>query len=466
MRRSIVILPLLVVTLASSASPLALAAQEIKFPPYKRVVLPNGLTLLLMEHHEVPLVSFDFIVRAGSAADPAGKEGVASVTAALLRKGTKTRSADDISTQLDFIGGTLSTNVTHDYTNGSAEFLKKDLAVGLDLLGDVLLNPTFPQAEVDKLLKQRIDGLKQAKDQPQAVIQRYFERYLYGGHSYGRPVSGDENSLNNITRDDIVSFYNTYYAPNQMILSAVGDFNTAEMESILREKFGAWPRKNVPTVNVPDPPEFRGKKLLLVDKPDATQTFYRIGNVGVSFTNPDWPQIDVIRTLLGGRFTSMLNSELRINSGLTYGASCFFDARKARGPFAVASYTRNAATEKAVDMTLDILKRLHEQGITAEQLQSAKAYIKGQFPPDIETSDQLAEWLTRLEFYGLDASYITTYFAKIDAMTLADARRIIRQYFPQEHLVFVMIGKADEIKEVVKKYAPTVEMKTITDPGF
>jgi predicted Zn-dependent peptidase len=344
--------------------------------------------------------------------------------------------------------------------------LKKDVTVGLDLLSDVLLNPTFPQAEVDKMLKQRIDGLKQAKDQPQAVIQRYFERYLYDTHPYGRPVSGDENSLKNIARDDIASFYNAYYAPSQMILAAVGDFNTAEMETALREKFGQWPKKNAPTVSVPDPPDFKGKKLLLVDKPDATQTFYRIGNVGVSFTNPDWPQIDVIRTLLGGRFTSLLNSELRINSGLTYGASCFYDARKMRGPFVVATYTRNATTEQAIDMTLDILKRLHEKGITEEQLQSAKAYIKGQFPPEIETSDQLADWLTQLEFYGLDASYINNYFAKIDAMTRDDARRIIQRYFPLENLVFVLIGKTDEIKDVVKKYAPTMEVKAITDPGF
>jgi predicted Zn-dependent peptidase len=445
---------------------MARAASGITLPPYQKTVLSNGLTLLLMEHHEVPIVSFDFIVRAGSTADPGGKEGVASMTAALLRKGTKTRSADDISNQLDFVGGAFAAGVTHDYTGGSAEFLKKDLAIGLDLLSDVLLNPTFPPAEVDKLLKQRLDGLKQAKDQPQAVIQRYFEHYLYGAHPYGRPAGGDENSLSRITRDDIASFYNTYYAPNQMILAAVGDFTAAEMETALREKFGAWPRKNAPAVSVPDPPEFKGKKLLLVNKPDATQTFYRIGNVGVSFTNPDWPQIDVIRTLLGGRFTSLLNSELRINSGLTYGASCFFDARKTRGPFVVATFTRNAATEQAVDMTLDILKRLQEKGVTEEQLQSTKTYIKGQFPPEIETSDQLADWLTRLEFYGLDASYINNYFARIDAMTLADARRTIQQYFLREHVVLVMIGKADEIKTVVKKYAPTVEMKAITDPGF
>jgi predicted Zn-dependent peptidase len=465
MRTKIPAITLIIITLMLSGPLTVRAAQGIKLPPYKRTVLANGLTLLLMEQSEVPVISFDFILRAGSAADPSGKEGLAGLTAALLRRGTKTRSADDISNQLDFVGGELGASVTHDYTTGSAEFLKKDLKVGLDLLSDVLLNPTFPQAEVDKMLKQRLDGLKQAKDQPQAVIQRYFERYLFGGHPYGRPAGGDEGSLKNITRDDIAGFYNTFYAPNQLVLAVVGDFKVAEMEAALQDKFGAWPKRTAPTVSVSDPPEAKGKKLLLVNKPDATQTFYRIGNVGVSFGNPDWPQIDVMRTLLGGRFTSMLNSELRINSGLTYGASCFFDARKARGPFVVSTYTRNATTEQAIDMTLDILKRLHEKGTTEEQLQSAKAYIKGQFPPDIETSDQLAGWLTQLEYYGLDASYLNTYFAKIDAMTVADARRIIHQYFPLENLVFVLIGKADEIKDVVKKYAP-VEMKSITEPGF
>lgn len=445
------------------------AAQEnggLKLPPYKKVKLKNGMTLLLMEQREVPIISFNYIIRAGSIADLAGKEGVASLTAGLLRKGTKTRSADQISAELDFIGGLLGAGSTYDYTNGTAEFIKKDINKGLELLADVLLNPTFPQDEVSKMLKQRIDGIKSAKDQAQGVIGTYYNAYLYGSHPYGRPTGGDEKSLAAITRDDVQKFYQAYYSPSSTIMAVVGDFDSAEMERMITDKFGAWTAKAAPAIQLADPQPVAGKRLLLIDKPDSTQTFYQIGNIGINRTNPDRVYIEVVNTLFGGRFTSMLNSELRINSGLTYGARSRFEERKVRGPFVISTFTRNEATEKAIDMTLDVLKRLHEKGITEEELKSAKNYIKGQFPPDIETTDQLAGLIAGLEFYGLDENEINSYYAKIDSMTLADARRVIKQHFPLDNLVFVLIGKADQIGALAKKYATKVDTKTITQQGF
>lgn len=444
------------------------SAQEsaLKLPPYKKVVLKNGLTVLFMEQREVPLISLNWIVKSGSVADPAGKEGVASLTAGLLRKGTKTRTADQLSNELDFIGGILGASAAHDYTVGNAECVTKDMAKGLELLADVMLNPTFPQDEMKKLQTQRIDGIKAAKDEAQGVIGNYFNAYLFGAHPYSRPTEGDETSLAVITRDDIVKFYQTYYTPSNTILAIVGDFNAAEMEGLLTTKFGVWPAKEAPMIKLADVTSATGKKLLLIDKPDSTQTFYRIGNVGIARTNNDRVLIEVINTLFGGRFTSMLNSELRIKTGLTYGARSSFDQRKISGPFFINTYTRNETTEKAIDLTLDILKRLHEKGITEEELKSAKAYIKGQFPPRIETSDQLAALIAQLEFYGLDERDINTYYQRIDAMTMTDAQRIIKQYFPVDNLVFVLIGKAAEIQTLAKKYAASVDTKSIMKPGF
>src|SRR5262249_18999987 len=226
---------------------------ELKLPPYKKVKLKNGLTLLLMEQHETPLISFSFIVKTGATADPAGKEAVASIVAALLRKGTKTRSADQLSAELDFIGGQLEASAVLDYTRGSAEFLQKDLGKGLGLLADAMLNPTFPQDEVTKLLKRRLDGIRAAKDQAQGVIGLYFNTYLYGSHPYGRPISGDEKSLAAITREDIVKFYESYYTPSNAILAATGDFKAAEMERMLTEKFSGWAANSAPAMNLPEP---------------------------------------------------------------------------------------------------------------------------------------------------------------------------------------------------------------------
>lgn len=458
---------LFVIAIATSGSAPARAADgALKLPPFKKIKLPNGLTVMLMEQHEVPIISFNFVIRAGAVADPAGKEGLAALTAGLLRKGTRSRSANQIAAELDFIGGTLNTSATYDDSNGAAEFVKKDINKGLDLFGDVLLNATFPQDEVVKLLKQRADAIKAAKDEPQAVIGNYFSAYLYGNHPYARPVGGDERTLAAITRDDVVKFYQTYYTAPNAILAVVGDFNTAEMQQALTDKFGSWSGKATAPASAPEAPPFMGKKLLLIDKPDATQTFYQIGNVGISRTNPDRVYIQVINTLFGGRFTSMLNSALRIQSGLTYGARSAFNQLRAPGPFIIYTYTPNATTEKAIDMTLDVLRRLHDKGITEEELKSAKSYMKGQFPPTIETSDQLAALLAQLEFYGLDESDVNNYYAKIDSMTMQDAQRVIKQYFPADNLVFVLIGKAGDIQSVVKKYATQFDTRSINQPGF
>ena len=438
----------------------------LKFPPFRKVKLKNGMTVLLMEQHEVPLISLSLIVKAGSVADPSGKEGVAAVTADLLRKGTRTRTADQLSAELDFIGGAMGAAATFDYTSANAEFVKKDINKGLDLLSDVLLNPQFPQDEVAKLLTQRIDGIKSAKDQAQAVIGTYFSAYLYGNHPYGRPSAGDEKSLAAITRGDVQKFYQSYYSPSNTILAVVGDFNSIEMERMLTERFGSWPARSVPPVTIPEATPFSGKKLLLVDKPDSTQTFFVVGNIGINRTNPDRVFINIINTLFGGRFTSMLNSELRIKSGLSYGARSSFNERKVRGPFLISTYTRNETTEKAIDLTLEVMKRLREKGISEEELKSAKTYIKGQFPPTIETNDQLAGTLTQLELYGQDENEINGLYAKIDSMTMADAQRVIKQYFPLDDVVFVLIGKAEEIKKVAQKYAQKLDSKSINQPGF
>ncbi len=438
----------------------------LKLPPYRKTKLPNGLTLLLMEKHELPLVSFQLVLKTGSTADPAGSEGTAVVTAAMLRRGTQTRSAEQYSSDLDFIGGTFGASASTDFTNISAEFMKKDLAKGLDLLSDPVLHPIFPEAELTKLISQRVNGIRSSRDFAGGVINTYFNGYLLGNHPYARPVGGDEQSLEHITRESVMKFYAAYYKPGNAVLAVVGDFNSAEMEKMLAAQFGGWPSGAAPAVNLSDPAPAQGKRLLLVDKPDSTQTYFVIGNTGISRTNTDRVAVNVVNTLFGGRYTSMINSALRIQSGLTYGAGAGFDERRVAGPFSISTYTKNATTEKAMDMALDVLKQLHEKGITAEQLASAKSYLKGQYPRSMETSDALARMIAQLEVYGLDASDVNDFYAKVDAVTLADAQRIIQKYYPLDNLVFVVIGKASEIGPVMKKYAPQEDTRSISGPGF
>ena len=465
--RAVVLLLIFGTILIPAVQRAAETSSKIALPAYQKIKLENGMTILLMERHQLPLISYRWILRSGgSICDPEGREGLASLTAELLRKGTTTRSADQISEALDFVGASFDSYASKDYSGGSAGFLKKDLPLSLDLISDLLMHPTFPQAEVEKTVKQEIDGIKEDKGIPQRVIQIYFERFLYGSQLYGRPVGGNESTLAKISRDDIVRFYGTHYVPNELILAVAGDFNTADLEKGLREKFSSWEPKSVTVPEVKDAAPVEGKHILLVDKPDSTQTFFRIGNVGVRRTNPDWIPLEVINTLFGGRFTSMINSALRIKSGLTYGANSFFTERKSRGAFAIASFTPTASTERALNITLDVMKTFQEKGITAGQLKSAKIYIKGQFGPTLETSGRLADRIASLEFYGLDARYIDQYFAKVDALTLPEAKRIIQTYYPQDNWDLVLIGKNAAIAPMARKLASDVHQRSITEIGF
>jgi len=446
--------------------PAALFAQSIHIPPHEKVVFKNGLTVLLLEKHGVPIVNFAALVKTGAAADPAGEEGLASITAQLLRKGTQKRTAQQFAADSDFTGGSIEADASADFSSVSGEFLNKDLTRGLDLFSDALLHPIFPQSEVDKLLAQSLDGVRAAKDEARSVLGTYYNAYLFNGNGYGRTSDGDEISLTRIHRDAILKFYETYYAPGNIILAVAGDFQTADMKKKLEEVFGQWPSKPVTLAKIPILPPVKGKKLLLVDKPDATQTYFAIGNVATAAGDPDRVAIRLVNTVFGGRFTSLLNEALRVESGLSYGAISAFDPRKAPGPFGIYSYTKNESTAQAIDMALQVLQKLHKQGITAEELASAKSYIKGQFPPSIETSKQLAQIIAINEFYGLDDREINDLEARLDAVTPAIAQQVIQKHFPTDNLVFTLIGKRSDIAAGVQKYAEKQDARVISEPGF
>jgi zinc protease len=446
--------------------PAGTLAQSIHLPPHEKVVLKNGLTVLLLEKHGVPIVNFAALIKTGSVADPVGEEGLASITAELLRKSTQKRTAQQFAADVDFTGGSFEAAAGPDYSAVSGEFLNKDITQGLELFADALLHPIFPQAETEKLLAQSLDGVRAAKDEPRSVLGIYYDGYLFNGSGYGRTAEGDEISLTKIHRDAIVKFYETYYTPGNTILAVAGDFQSADMKKRLDDVLGQWPSKPVTAVKIPTTQPVKGKRLLLIDKPDATQTYFAIGNVGTATGDPDRIAIRLVNTVFGGRFTSLLNEALRVESGLSYGAMSSFDSRKAPGPFGIYSFTKNDSTAQAIDLALQVLEKLHKQGITAEELSSAKSYIKGQFPPSLETSKQLAHLIAIHEFYGLDDSEINDLEAHIDAVTPAIAQQVIQKHFPTDNLVFTLIGKSSEIGPAVQKYAEKQDARLISAPGF
>jgi zinc protease len=458
--------PLILIAFSANLVAQSASAQAFQLLSYKHVELPNGLTLLLLEKHDLPMISIEVGLRSGSVADPAGKEGIASLSASLLRKGTTTRNSEQVSADLDFIGMQYSAQVDQDATRVSADFLKKDLDAALSLLADVLLHPSFPDAEVKKHIAQQQDAIRASKDEPRQVIQLYFMKFLYGDHPYARPSEGDERSLAAISREDIAAFYRSHYTPGNTVVAVAGDFDSDAMQSKITRAFGTWTGPAPAAVPLPALKPVSGKRLLLVDKPDATQTYFIIGNMGIASTNPDRGYIDVVNTLFGGRFTSLFNTELRIKSGYSYGAFSFFNEMRAPGPFAMLTFTKNATTEPAIDKSLEVLDRLHKQGFTADDVVSAKTYINGTLPPRFETTPQLARTLTALELSGITRDQFNQNLIKQQGTTADDARRIIDTYFPSQDYVMVLIGKGSEIQKIASKYAPNVTTKKISDPGF
>ena len=444
-----------------------MAAAGVQLPPFTEVMLPNGARLLLMEKHDVPLIAFTARLRGGALGDPAGKEGVASLTASLLQKGAGKRDASQFAEAIDQVGGNISVRSDRESIIVGGDFMARDQDLMIALVSDLLRRPLFPPEEFEKVRDRSIDLIAAAKDSDlRGLIPVYFNAFLFEGNPYGRPVGGMESTLAKLNLEDVRRYYNSQFGGDRLTLALVGDFDAKKMATKIRSSFGDW--KKAPSA-APKPVRMKplvGRRVLLVDKPDATQTYFWIGNVGIARNDPDRVAIDLANTAFGGRFTSLLNSELRIKSGLSYGASSQLGRETEPGAAAIASYTKTESTEKAVDLALEVLTRFRSSPLDKDTVASIKSYVLGQFPPRLETSQQLAGRLAEIAFYGLDRSDVDKYAEQVSGATSESLKRIVdRVYADPANLSFVFIGNASAIRDAVKKYGKVTEIK-ITDPTF
>lgn len=437
-----------------------------KLPAYEKFTLPNGLSVYLMEQHEVPVISVSAIVPAGAIYD-GEKSGLASMTASGLQYGTKSFTKEKIETELDFIGARLNTYANKESAGLSARFAGKDQDKVFPILKEVLADPVFNEQEFEKEKKRVLSDLERAKESPRNVIGDYWDKFMFGNHVYGNAVSGNPATVGKFKVTDLKTFYNANYNPAGSALAIVGDFNSKIMKAKISKLFSGWKKLQTAQQNLASSPvpAIQSNRVLLVNKDDARETTFLIGGPGIRRDNPDYVALQVVNTVFGGRFTSWLNDELRVNSGLTYGARSSFAPLKNAGTFSISTFTASKTTEPAIDKALEVLKRLHEKGIDEETLASAKNYVKGQFPPNYETSGQLAGLLTQMFWYGFDESFINNFQSNVDNLTSAKTKEIINKYFPKDKLQFVLVGKADEIKKIAEKYGP-VTVKQIKADGF
>lgn len=434
--------------------------QEYKLPKYEKFKLKNGLTIFLMEQREVPVISLSAIMPAGAIYD-GDRAGLASFTSTALKHGTKNYSKAKIDEELDFAGATVNTGAAKEYSSLSARFAAKDRDKILPIIKELLLDPVFDTAEFAKEKKRILAGLEQARESPRSVIGSYFDKFLYGDHVYGNIVQGKISTVSTLTSDDLKKFYKENYIASGSAIAVTGDFNAKEMKQEITKLFGSWPQGKQSQAGLAAKPVNKpsATRVLLVNKDDARETTFYIGAPGISRNNPDFVSIEVINTLFGGRFTSMLNDELRVNTGLTYGANSRFNPLKNSGSFAISTFTATKTTETTIDKALEVLNRLHDKGVDGTSLTSAKNYVKGQFPPRYETAGQLSNLLTQMYWYNLDESYINNFQKNVDGLTLEKAKEIIAKYFPKDKLQFVLVGKSADIKKIAEKYGPVTEVQ-------
>ncbi len=440
-------------------------AQTFKVPPYQKFTLKNGLTVYLMEQREVPLINVSAVFDAGAIQD-GNRYGLANMTADALLFGSAKYTKAQLEEKTEYVGASVDTYAGKEVAKLSASFAVKDQDLLFDIIQDVVTKPTFDQAEFDKYKQRQLLQLTQQKESPRAVVNSYFNRFVFDGHPYANPVTGTPSAVSAITASDARQFYQKNYTTDRAAIAVVGDFNTADMKKRITTLFGSWKTAAATSPKLTDPTfAFDKNRVLLVNKDDARETTFLIGGKGITQNNPDYIPVTVVNTILGGRFTSWLNDALRVNSGLTYGAGSRFGTYRNSGTFAISTFTKVSTTTEAIDLALHVLDSLHRTGIDEKTLTSAKNYVKADFPPNYESAGSLANLLTDMFSLGFDESFINNFQKNVDGLTVARTRQIIDQYFPKNNLQFVLIGKAETIRDKVKKYG-TITEKEIKAEGF
>ena len=423
---------------------------RVALPPIVTRELPNGLKLMIVEQHELPLADFVLLVGSGSTTDPASKTGVANLTSAMLREGTATRKSLEIADQIAFLGINLSPSSSWESNTLSLHTPTAQLDSALALFADVALHPSFPANEFERIRKSRLTDLIRLKDQGPAIANLAFPAIIYGsGHPYGAATLGTEASVKSLSVADLQNYYQANFKPNNSTLIIVGDVNPGQIEQKLDAVFGGWQRGDVPQPTYADPPKAGTTTIYLIDKPGAAQSSFRIGAVGVPRSTKDYFALSVMNTILGGSFTSRLNQNLRETRGYTYGANSRFDMRRAAGPFSASAEIVAAKTDSAL---LEFMKELNgiRQAVPANELSRAKRFLQLQLPGNFETTQDIAFQLVPVALYGLPLDYYNNYVQNIEAVTQADVARVAQQYINPGSLAVVIVGDRKSIEPGLK----------------
>ena len=424
----------------------------LKLPPVQKHKLSNGLAVWIVEQHEVPLAQINLIVRAGSAADSVGRFGVASMTANMLDEGAGGKSALELADAIEFLGAQLSTTSSFDYSAVRLSTPVTRLADALPIMAGVALEPAFPATELERLRKERLTRLLQARDDPAAIIEIAFPRIVFSDrHRYGTAAAGGVAEAKAMTLDDLKAFHRTYYRPELSTLLVVGDVTAATAMPLLERTFGSWkgsgPAPAVPSV--PAAPQLTKRQIYVIDKPGAAQSQIRIGWVGVPRSTPDYPTLQVLNTILGGSFTSRLNTNLRETYGYAYGAFSGFEERLSPGSFSARAGVQTDKTAEALKEFFNVFSGILKP-IPGDELDKAKNYVALGFPAEFESTGDLAQKMEEQVVHSLPDEYFPSYIRSVVQVTGPGVEKAATRYVQPDKFAVVIVGDRKVIEAGIR----------------
>lgn len=435
-------------TTAPAPAPLA----PVRFPPFVEQRLPNGMTLLVVENHAQPMLSATLSFAAGATRDPDGKEGLAELTSTLLTKGTATRTADQISAQIEGVGGSLAANAGEDFFSVSFDVLSDHADVAFDLLKEVVRQPSFPAAELEIARKQSLSGLELELSQPSSVAGRFFLRDIYGANPYGRATS--EASYKAITRDDVAHWAATYLRPSGALLVMAGDVTPAQARAWATQAFGDWRGAPPAAGPIPRATAHAATQILLVHRPGSVQANIVLGNTTFGPTDSGYYAARIATQVLGGGADSRLFEILREQKGWTYGSYAGLVRQLHLGHWQATFEGRTAVVDSALREMLHQVDRLRTENVPDSELTNVKGRLVGSFPLSIETSGQVAGAVANAKLLGLGNSYVRLYRERLAAITPAQARAAALRTYHRTGLSIVVVGDAEALYDKLKAIAP------------
>ncbi|HEY7614230.1 MAG TPA: pitrilysin family protein [Gemmatimonadales bacterium] len=428
---------------------------DAKFPAFERATLSNGLQVVLATRRSIPQVQLNLLLDAGYAADQFGIPGTASLAMAMLDEGTRTRTAIGISDELASLGADLSAGSGLDMSGVTLEALKDKLDPSLAVFADIVLNPSFPRTDFERLKRQRLAQIGQEKADPVGMALRVFPTLLYGeGHAYANPWtgSGTEASVQRITRDDLVKFHRTWFKPNNATLIVVGATTMAEIQPKLERAFAGWRRGEVPKKNIGTVAQQPRSTVFLLDRPESIQSLVLVGNLAAPKANPNEPAIETMNQVLGGSFLSRINMNLRESKHWSYGSFTFLRDAKGQRPFVAYAPVQTDKTKEAlVELRQELRGILGEKPATAEELARAKSELTLTLPGNWETMSAVAGSLADIVTFGLDDHYFDTYGERIGQQTVPSVTAAAKEVIQPDRLVWVVVGDRSKIEAGIRE---------------